>query len=765
MSRRKTKRNIIAITAASAVALSGIFVISCNASPRPIKVTLNGQELSFEQQPVIADNTTLVPMREIFETLGMDVSWNEGSQTVTAVKNGKSAVVTVGSKTARINGETVQLTAAPVLQDGCVMVPLRVISEAMGIDVSWDADNYTVIMTDEAKNDDDSWKNNTGSIDLTSMTVDGDGLSVEDKVILVTKGGDYTVKGECSDAMIRVNANDSVKLRLEGVSLTNTDGPAIFFEQSEKSYITVSKGTENYLADGGEYAVDAKGTIFSNDDLEIKGGGTLTVTSTGKHAIASDDKISIENGILILNAGVDGIHANDGIKIIDGSVTVTATGDGIQSEGYIDISGGELNITTNGEVADSAGGFGGGFGGGSFGGGRGNDLGGRQGRTDTQNGFESQEGANERLTGPAQGGDFQPPEMDQGDRQPPEMGQGGFRPNQQGGSKPPEMGQEGAMQPSEGMPEFGGNEQTEDDSSGSSTKGIKAETNLIISGGTVTVNSADHALHCQGITFITGGKLNLTSQKGKGISSYTDLVIDGGDIDVLKSTEGLESKGNFSINGGTIHITASDDGINAGGTNGQDVGASGEHCLYINDGYIYVNAAGDGLDANGIMYLLGGTAIVDGPTNSGNGSLDSGGSIVQQGGTLIAIGSSGMAEYPRDNECTQPVISFTASQSQEAGSIVRIETADGEEMLTYRSSKQWQNLVFSSEELKLGETYRIITGGEYTGGAEIDGVLDGGSFSGGTAQECTLSSMSTVVGYGGSNRGSGDLRGGGMFRQ
>ncbi len=712
---KKITARALAASAAAILAL-GTACLPGRASEREITVTLNGAVLEFSQPPTAVDGTTMVPMRTIFEALGTDVSWNGGDSSVTAVKNGRSAFVTVGSTSARINGEAVELDQAPIIKNGTTLVPLRVVSEAMGVDVAWDQENYTVVMTDEDEPADETWKSVTGSIDLSAMTVEGPGLSVDGKTVWVTGGGDFTVTGTNGDAMIRVNTDSRVKLRLAGVDLTNTDGPAIFFENCDKGFITLSKGTENRLADGGAYGVDAKGTLFSNDDLEIKGGGSLTVVSSVNHAIACDDKLTIEEGALSLTAVGDGLHANDGIEIKGGDISVTAEGDGIQSEGYVDISGGNISVTTTGEVAESSGDrFG--FGGRGMGGGR-RDWGGQ----------------------PFDGG--QPPQMADG-QQPPELPEG-QRPMD---GQPPE----------EFVPQAAEAQETMDYPS---TKGIKAETNLLIRGGNITVNSADHCLHSEDIIYINEGTLSLTSQKGKGISAHQGLSIDGGSINVLKSTEGIESKGNFAINGGSISVTASDDGLNAGGTDGRDAGANG-HALYLNGGTVYVDAAGDGLDANGFLYVNGGSIVVNGPTNSGNGALDSGGSVVMTGGFLAASGASGMAEYPRGDQCAQPTLVYNLPRTVEAGELVRIEDAQGAEVLTYESSKPYQNLVFSSDALKQGEEYKIYLGGSYVGGAEINGCHTGGAYTGGEETETvTLTEMTTVLGQGGGWGGFGGGRGG-----
>ena len=99
-----------------------------------------------------------------------------------------------------------------------------------------------------------------------------------------------------------------------------------------------------------------------------------------------------------------------------------------------------------------------------------------------------------------------------------------------------------------------------------------------ILGGTITVNSASHAIHCQDEIEITGGTFSLNSTYDKGISAHGNLTIDGEDtvIDITKSTEGLESKNILTINNGIIDIVSSDDAINAtGGKTGSMMGGGG----------------------------------------------------------------------------------------------------------------------------------------------------------------------------------------------
>ena len=201
-----------------------------------------------------------------------------------------------------------------------------------------------------------SYEDNLGTMDLTAMTVTGAGIAVTDNTISITEGGDFTVTGENNNAMIYVNAQDKVKLRLSGVSLKNESGPAIFFDNAEKSLITVTENTENIVEDGSDYGdTDAKAAIFSNDDLEIKGNGSLTVVGNYKHGIASDDDISIENGVLNITANVtDGIHVNNTFKMSGGTLNISAVSDGIQAEADVVSSAWVVTPSTTSVLSASA---------------------------------------------------------------------------------------------------------------------------------------------------------------------------------------------------------------------------------------------------------------------------------------------------------------------------------------------------------------------------------------------------------------------------
>ncbi len=112
-----------------------------------IRVEINGKAVVFDTEPTTINDRTMVPMRKIFEILGAQIAWEDSTQTVTATQNGTTIVLTIGSDTAQLNGEAIQLDAAPTVVDDRTLVPVRFIAQSLGATVDWDEASSTVIIT------------------------------------------------------------------------------------------------------------------------------------------------------------------------------------------------------------------------------------------------------------------------------------------------------------------------------------------------------------------------------------------------------------------------------------------------------------------------------------------------------------------------------------------------------------------------------------------------------------------------------------------
>jgi len=95
---------------------------------------------------LVRGGTLLIPLRSMFEQMGATVSYDAGSKTVTVSKAGAEVKVTVGKPEVIINGESRPLDVPPMVYQGVILVPVRVISEGMGAYVQWVPDRRLVVV-------------------------------------------------------------------------------------------------------------------------------------------------------------------------------------------------------------------------------------------------------------------------------------------------------------------------------------------------------------------------------------------------------------------------------------------------------------------------------------------------------------------------------------------------------------------------------------------------------------------------------------------
>ena len=272
-----------------------------------------------------------------------------------------------------------------------------------------------------------------------------------------------------------------------------------------------------------------------------------------------------------------------------------------------------------------------------------------------------------------------------------------------------------------------------------SCKGLKSDTNIVLDGGTLTIDSDDDGVHSDTYVTINGGTINI-STLDDGVHADTSLQVGSTSaqdslitLNVNSSYEGLEA-GTVYMDSGNVYIYSEDDGINAaGGSDSQDNEGPGdfnpgggrgpfgktsmsttaqstqtsEYNLYINGGYLTINAGGDGLDSNGNLYVTGGTTIIYGPTNGGNGSLDYGDSnneFVYSGGTLIAVGTSGMTVFP-----TSGTYLYFSGISISKGTSITI-TSGSDTLFTLNGIKSANEVIFLSQNITKGSSYKLTAG-------------------------------------------------------
>ena len=569
-----------------------------------------------------------------------------------------------------------------------------------------------------------------------------DAVLVKDQVVTIIMPGEYTITGSSENGQLIVDVDKTaypdgkVTLNLEGLTLSNpSTAPLYVASIDDECVISVKKGTVNTLSDGISHTdtyTDSDGevhtiesTIFSRDDLKIKGKGTLRVNGNTADGIVCKNDLKLQNGTIEVTAVDDGIRGKDSVRIgdkddrsNDSTLIITVTtqnGDGIQStetdnesKGAVDIYGGTINIDAHSDgifASRSVNVYGGDINIKTYEGGSYAAASGSQGSFEPPTG-ETPEMPGEMPTEPSTGED-----TGSETRPTPPGGFGG-----QGGQTRP--GFPGGQGGTGGM---GGMESGHDLGLDFSCKGIKAgdtsiDGDITISGGAITLDSTDDAIHCGGSMTINGGDITVsTADDALHCDKY--LNVNDGTINVEKCYEGLEAM-QIRMKDGDVTVYAEDDPFNAGekGVKAQ-VDVANDNCIIQIDGgiihaYVTNVREGDGIDSNGSIIINGGEVYVEGSVNGPDSALDSDGEMLVNGGIVVAVGGLGRGELPENTSKQNSLYWGDSSTAYPAGSVVALLDAEGNELLSYTSVQTLKCAVISIPAIQTGEQYSITVNGK-----------------------------------------------------
>jgi len=639
-----------------------------------------------------------------------------------------------------------------------------------------------------------------------SVTVDGADVTIN--AITGTQDIYFCLSGSTSDGTFKIYTAKRYNLILNGVSITNPDGPAINNQSGKNTTVMLPAGSMNELTDGATYAdppagEDQDGAFFSEAKLKFTGSGTLIVNGFGsdQHGICSDDEIEIAGGVVQVNsASRDGIHAKEGILISGGIVIVNSAEDGIDGDsGVLEISGGAIttanasddvsgitsdtaliisggtvNVTVSG---DQSKGISSNFpitlSGGSITihnsgdavllqSGSGYDPAYCTAIRSNQDVTIAGAGIDIVATGKASRGITADGNilMTSGSVQVTSSGNGASYTNSAGQAD----AYFAACFNTDGLLSILGGTVTTS-SSGSAGRGLTTDSDLVIGDAD---NSPTVQITTTGTRILVSGSgqnasyaeakavksdANVTMHNGTftiasaddGIKALESITVNNGTLTVSNSVEGLESP-YITFNNGNVHIKASDDAINA--TFGDGGEEDDNSLLTINGGWVVANATGgDGLDCNGDMEMNGGTVIVHGPQSSPEVGMDYNGTCNVNGGLLVISGTNSNMTQAPGNSSDQKAVKIMSSQSMSNSTLFHIQDASGNDILTFQPARSYYSIVFSSSALQTGVTYSIYTGGTSTGTA-TDGLYSGGTYSGGTFRKSfTINNTITSVNF------------------
>ena len=440
----------------------------------------------------------------------------------------------------------------------------------------------------------------------------------------------YNLSGSSTDGEFYMSGSYKATVELNGLTLVNktwvSSGAAVHIQNGKRIKVKVLDGTTNALMDAADGS--QKGALYVKGHPEFSGKGTLSVNGQVKHAIKSGEYMKVKDATLkVQSAAGDGINCgqyflmesgaldisgveDDGIQCDIDDTEVGSTGETAEHEdedsGNIYLEGGQITINTAGIAAKGV---------------------------KSEGDVIVKGGVIEILT----------------------TGNGKWDEEDLKTKAAACLGSDAKVVISGGTLTL--------TSTGAGGKGINCDAAFELSGGAVTIVTKGALYYHNGTTEntnYTGNTDNVNSDyysSSKGVKADGAITISGGKISVStagRNAEGIESKTSILISDGEVTVNSYDDGINVGG-DGSD--------LIISGGYVYSRAMNnDGIDGNGNVYVKGGLVYAIG-ANSPEVAIDANSEeqkkLYVQGGTLIAVGGLESGAQISGGTCKQTT-SFTA---------------------------------------------------------------------------------------------------------
>ena len=532
----------------------------------------------------------------------------------------------------------------------------------------------------------------------------------------------YTLSGSSTDGEFYMSGSYKATVELNGLTLTNktpvTSGAAVHIQNGKRIKVKVMDGTTNTLVDNASGS--QKGALYVKGHPEFSKSGVLNVVGNLKHAIKAGEYIELKEATInVTSAQGDGINCGQYFLVKSGTININnVTDDGIQCD-IDDTDTGSTGETTDHEDEDS--------------------------------GNIYIEGGTININTPGQAAKGIKSEGDlfvkAGTLNITTTGHGKWDDEDIKTKAAACLGSDAKVVISGGTLTL--------TSTGAGGKGINCDAAFELSGGDVTIVTKGALYYHNGTTEntnYTGNTDNVNSDyysSSKGVKADGAIKISGGRINVSTAglnAEGIESKTSILISNGEVIVNSYDDGINVGG-DGTD--------LIIEGGYVYSRAMNnDGIDGNGNVYVKGGLVYAIGsrdPEVAIDANTEEGKKLYVQGGTIIAVGKleSGASVTGGTAKQTTSWTAETWYALYNGGELVaafktpsKSSSSSGGGGRPGGSSSQ-ALVVYTSSTPTLTSGVTVSGGTEYfAGAANIGGTVSGGS-------SVTLSNYTSSGGPGG----------------
>lgn len=497
---------------------------------------------------------------------------------------------------------------------------------------------------------------NTYNISLSdgNSTADSDSIIIENDIITIKNEGSYYISGTLANGQIVIDSDSSTKIQLilDNADISNNSSAPIYVKLADKVFITTTKSSNNVLSaniiEDASAETNIDSAIFSKEDLTLNGLGSLTVVAVNGNGITSKDDLVISSGNYSITSDKHGLEANNSVRIADGVLNIASQKDGIHSD-HEEATLGYIYIENGTFDINSQG-----------------------------DGIDSSSSV--------------------------KIADGIFNITVGGGNTIYTQ----SMNNSSNLNFTAVNTQnsTSTDDTSTSSKAIKSNILVEINNGTFDINAYDDAIHSDYQLDIFNGTFNI-STGDDAIHADVYINIYDGNINISSCREGIEAQ-IVSISGGNIDVYSNEDGINS--TMSSVIDAPSSPLIDISGGHIVlnVNYEGDGLDSNGSINISGGEIYIHGTTDERDTPLDFDNTGIITGGTFISAGSSSRTSQNFSTSSTQCSIFVQLANSQ-TGSII-LKDSSNNIVASFDPLKPYQTAVISTPDIKIGETYTLVTG-------------------------------------------------------